>query len=205
MLPRVYRAAASATEDSKLDRDGDGFPDPETNSDPKTKPGTDQTAPQFRPVPTRWLVIRHLRESTPHYGDKEVDMPVYKAWVVESNYQQKVTNVALSQDLQVDMSPFIAAPSDGNVNIKKQAEVFIGKKTPVKKWTEPLTKNAPLTVLNGGNILFPDFQYHNGNVFSILDNFEYQSGKNVKYLESAAVDYFVMGWHASPEEGIEPS
>ena len=195
MLPRIYRAGAAATEESKLNRDGDGLPDPDSKSE------LDQTAPQFRPVPTRWLVIRHLRQSTPDY--KSVSIPEYTAWVVESDHQQEVDSVGEETDLQVDVSPYIVA-SSGDVQIQKQAEIFIGKKTLAKDWTEPNGKVAPLTVLNGGNLLFPDFQPHNGNVFSILDNFEIKSGDDAEYLESATADYYVIGWHARPEEGLEP-
>ena len=52
-------------------------------------------------------------------------------------------------------------------------------------------------------MLFPDFQQHNTNVFSVLDNFEYKDGNKVAYLESATADSHVIGWHAQPIEGSE--
>ena len=192
MLPRVYRTGVAATQDGELD------------GDQKHRSGAEKSAPQFRPVPTRWLIIRHIRESASNY--ETLAIPSYKAWVLESDYQQMVDRVSNDQDLQVDMSPFVAAPSGEKVDIQKQAEVFIGKKTSVDSWTEPKEpgkKATPMTVLNGGNILFPDFQQHNSNVFSVLDNFEYKKGDDVAYLDSATADYYVIGWHPRQDEGNE--
>ena len=127
-------------------------------------------------MPPRWLVIRRIRGSVPDF--KTVDIPAYKPWVLESDHQQMVDDVGDGQDLRIDASPFISAPSGNTVDIKKQAEVFVGKKIPVRSWTEPKKpgekeNNAPLTILNGGNILFRDFQQHNDNVFSVLDDSMY--------------------------------
>ena len=203
MLPRVYRAAVAATEESSLERD-QNVPE---HKDSGTR---DKATPQYRPVPTRWLVIRHLRESTPDY--KTLEMPPFSAWVIESDYERKVDSIKKPDvDLQVDVSPFIAPPSSGanvtgtavDVNIQAQAEIFIGRKTPVERWTEVHSKPKvePLTVLNGGNILFPDFQPHNGNVFSILDSFDYTVGGSNSHLEKATADYYVVGWHIHQENG----
>lgn len=190
MLPRVYRSGAAATQDSELNRDAGGLPH---LRDPSNE---DKSAPEYRSVPTRWLVIRRLRASSPAGV-----LPEYESWVVESDSQHSVDDELTGIDLQVDVSPYIKAPTGKKQDIHEQAQSLIGKKTPVGSWEEPKQKAAPLTVLNGGNILFPDFQQHNGNVFSVLDNFAYKSGKDTKYLETATADYYVIGWHALPQDG----
>lgn len=52
---------------------------------------------------------------------------------------------------------------------------------------------------------------HNANVFSTIDNFQYKDNpndKDYKYLKSAEVDYYVLGWHSSidndPLSKIDP-
>ena len=65
-----------------------------------------------------------MSESVP--GSKKLDIPEYQVWVVESAHQQMVNDVSDDQDLQIDVSPFIAARSGGKVNTQEQAEVFIG-------------------------------------------------------------------------------
>ncbi|KAF5025356.1 hypothetical protein F66182_2567 [Fusarium sp. NRRL 66182] len=188
MLPRVYRSGIAATEEGGLDRDKEGLPDA---ADPDT------SAPEFRPIPNRWLVIRRLRESVPDF--RSIRVPEYQAWVIESDEQTKVTDMPDGVDLQVDVSPFISAPEGEDVDIGEQAEIFIGSKTPIHDWKESDPRRAPMTVLNGGNILFPDFQQHNSNVLSMLDNFTYGSGEAQSTIESATVDYYVVGWHAEAD------
>lgn len=195
MLPRVYRAGVAATGEGNIDHGGEGLPESE-----------DSSAPQFRSIPSRWLVIRRLRESVPDY--KTIDVDEYEAWVIESDKQRKLgdptkpENLPSDIDLQVEVAPFISAPlkKGKDVSIDEQAEVFIGSKTPMSRWTEPGDVRSPVTVLNGGNMLFPDYQYHNANVLSVLDNFKYGSGDNIKYMESATADYYVIGWHASTDQ-----
>ncbi|KAI1359327.1 hypothetical protein F5Y08DRAFT_84315 [Xylaria arbuscula] len=190
MLPRVYRSGVAATGESNVDNVGEGLP-----------PAEDSSAPQFHSIPSRWLVIRRLRESVPDY--KTIGVNEYEAWVIESDKQRKLGdptkpgNLPKDIDLQVEVAPFISAPLNQTVNINEQAEVFIGSKTPMGQWTEPGDERSPVTVLNGGNMLFPDYQYHNANVLSVLDNFEYNSGGDVKYMQSATADYYVIGWHTS--------
>lgn len=45
------------------------------------------------------------------------------------------------------------------------------------------------------NVSFPDFTYHNSNVFSIVDRLEY-GPKPVQKLTSGTASYQVMGWHS---------
>ncbi|KAI1746877.1 hypothetical protein F4782DRAFT_523061 [Xylaria castorea] len=193
MLPRVYRSGVAATGEGDVDREGEGLPASE-----------DSSAPQFRSIPSRWLVIRRLRESVPDY--KTIGVHEYEAWVIESDKQRKLgdptkpENLPKDIDVQVDVAPFISAPLNKEVNINEQAEVFIGSKTRMSRWTEMGDVRSPVTVLNGGNMLFPDYQYHNANVLSVLDNFEYGSGDNVKYMQSATADYYVIGWHTLADQ-----
>jgi hypothetical protein len=41
--------------------------------------------------------------------------------------------------------------------------------------------------------LLSDYQPHNPNILSIIDNFSYSNGKETLYLESATADYSVIG------------
>lgn len=195
MLPRVYRSGVAATESGPNNRQEEGLPQPE---DPGN---TDDSVPQFRPVPSRWLVIRRLHSGTAQPDNSGI--PEFQAWVVESDRKSDIKNIPVDVDLQVDVSPFVYPTRQ--VNIEQQAEVFIGAKFPAKDWKEDTTADrVPLSLLNGGNILFADFQQHNGNVFSIVDNFAYQdpdSGKGL-YLEKATASYYVIGWHPSDNEGM---
>lgn len=44
-----------------------------------------------------------------------------------------------------------------------------------------------------GNPLLADYQPHNANIFSILDNFAYQDGETTEYLVRAQADYSIIG------------
>ncbi|KAK1139553.1 hypothetical protein N8T08_000693, partial [Aspergillus melleus] len=81
------------------------------------------------------------------------------------------------------MSPFVLGASGDQVNVAEQAEIFIGRKTRLSEWRRavPAKTTIPggLNLQGSGNPLFADFQLHNSNVFSIVDNF----------------DYYVIGWH----------
>lgn len=190
MLPRVYRSGIAATDSAPDHRERDGIAQPEV-------PGNkDTTAPQFRLVPTRWLVIRRLHPGTAVPDDSGI--PELQAWVVESDRRRDIKTLPLEVDLQTDVSPFVFPTRQ--VNIEQQAEIFIGYRCPAKDWEEKgdTVPRVPLSVLNGGNILFADYQPHNSNVFSIVDNFSYLDPKNRKnnlYLESATASYYVIGWH----------
>ncbi|CAH0046897.1 unnamed protein product [Clonostachys solani] len=201
MLPRLYRVGVAAAGDgATLDPGQEGLP-------PREGADTDVSAPQFRAVPTRWLVIRRLKKSEPDF--KGVGVPEYQAWVIESDKGTGMANLTEENyphgvpNVQTDFSPFITAPDDNSpINIEEQAEALIGGKTPVDKWTEdPESNNRPLlTVMHGGNMLFADFQQHNTNVFSMIDNFEYGDADDLKCLESATADYYVIGWHADESQ-----
>ena len=55
-------------------------------------------------------------------------------------------------------------------------------------------------MLASSNPLFADFQPHNTNVLSFVDNFKYtDKDGNMQYLTTAECDYFVIGWHSNSD------
>ena len=194
MLPRVYRSGTAKTESAPENRERGGLPLPE----PKDE---DTTAPQFRLVPSRWLVIRRLHPGTAFPEDSGI--PELQAWVVESDRRYEIQNLGPEVDLQTDVSPFVEVTHGTEVNIGEQAEIFIGRKTLAEDWVEdPNAPRVSLSLLNGGNILFADYQPHNTNVFSIIDNFSYKVSGKTHYLDRAKASYYVIGWH--PDNKDDP-
>ncbi|KAM0494938.1 hypothetical protein ACHAP8_008316 [Fusarium lateritium] len=200
-LPRFYRSGVSATDSVPESRrkkerlrrglDATSAP-PEANSTGGT--------PDFLQPPTRWIVVRKLEldsiqpsSAKDAFKDRE-----YEAWVVESDYVWSLEDIPLQADLQTDVAPFVLGHAGTDVNINEQAEVFIGRKTPLAEWTEnpnPTVEPPDISLLRSGNQLFADFQMHNTNVFSILDNFEYGDSKDPSYLDYAKASYYILGWH----------
>lgn len=183
MIPRAYRAGAAATNSVP------GQPPAEGNAD--------NTAPVFRAVPTRWLVIRTLDKD---YLLKEAVIPEMQGWIVESDRLHDIDDLGSKVDLQVDVSPYVV----GTENINTQAEVFIGWKEDALGWTEKLDipRVRPLNVLSSSNPLFADYQPHNSNVFSMVDNFACTLGGVKSYLTHATASYFVVGWHSIGEQDL---
>jgi hypothetical protein len=58
---------------------------------------------------------------------------------------------------------------------------------------------VPVTTLNSSNHLFADYQPHNSNVFSILDNFKYRDDAFLNYAEA---DFYILGWHADATQDL---
>lgn len=195
MIPRTYRAGTASTNSAPdTQRGGKGLRAPKNEN-------TDRSAPDFVPVPQRWLVIRRIDPAT--VKPEGAQIPEVQAWVIESDRRRSIDNLDYDVDLQVDVSPFVF-PSD-IINIEQQAEVFIGLKQDAKDWTEDVDKKydrVPLSLLNSANHLFADYQPHNSNVFSMVDNFEYQEGDQTMYLTNATASYYVIGWHSSPEQDL---
>ncbi|KAI0007431.1 hypothetical protein F4779DRAFT_619592 [Xylariaceae sp. FL0662B] len=202
-LPRYYRSGVSTSEtvpeeSRRRERLRHGLK--------ATPQGTKQpvnNTPEFVQPPTRWVVVRRVEvdsiqpeEARPAFADRE-----YEAWVVESDYLWSLDDIPLEIDLQIDLAPFVTGQPGSKINIEEQAEVFIGRKTPLDKWTpdDPNSDAPPppnISLLRSGNQLFADFQMHNSNVFSILDNFEYVNGDNQpQYLSHAKASYYLLGWH----------
>ncbi|KAK6860468.1 hypothetical protein PG995_004104 [Apiospora arundinis] len=181
-LPRFYRSGSHGD---------DGSPD----------------TPALVQPPTRWIVVRQLdldsvkpAEAKPAFLNRE-----YEAWVVESDHLWSLDQIPTSADLQTDLAPFVVGHAGPDVNIDNQAEVFIGRKTRLQDWSGHENPNAHppnISLLRSGNQLFADFQMHNANVFSVLDNFEYGPDKKRQYLSHAKANYFVLGWHW--KEDLDP-
>jgi len=188
-LPRVYRtgtaAAPKAAAGEAARQTSQGYPQPASNAD--------YSAPNFRNTPNRWLVVRKLSKTNPPNTIKTI-----QAWVIDSDYRWSLDSLDDSVDLEIDVSPFIFPVTDQNDPIEQQAEVFIGRKLDADAWSEtPGADRVPLTLLNTANPLFGDFQPHNSNVFSIVDNFAYGDPKTPQYLITATASYSVIGWHSS--------
>ncbi|KAK6524175.1 hypothetical protein TWF694_005835 [Orbilia ellipsospora] len=199
ILPRLYRIGASAT--------------PESSSN---QPGSDSSqapAPTYPNTPNRWLVIRTLDPNAittvPNPLPAGCTVPAVDAWILESDTLQYIDNLDDDADLQVDVSPFIASTATNaahpdETSIEEQAEVFIGKRQLAAGWTEKDPSAVNLSLLNSSNQLFPDYQPHNSNVFSMIDTFQYYDAKGqpAGSLTDAVADYYVIGWHS--DRGGDP-
>ncbi|RTE71614.1 hypothetical protein BHE90_013975 [Fusarium euwallaceae] len=202
-LPRPYRTAAAKTEEKPLaglppgvDVPGGGGSEASVSSDG----GYDPTVPSYHDVPPRWLVVRRIFEGTILPETAKAFVPKFRAWVVESDVCRSIDDLDQTVDLQTDVSPYIAPESGENgnieVNMEAQSEVFIGQCFPAETWGEnENTKRVRLNLFNSSNQLFADYQPHNGNVFSMLDRFEYKDSDGTEHcLTAARASYYVIGW-----------
>ena len=167
----------------------------------------DHSAPVFLPIPNRWMVVRKLDPTK----CKPSNAPIkpMKAWVIESDRTQYIDDMIEDIDLQADLSPFITAFAEAstdakNIKLDKQAEVFIGQCFDAEGWDpDKKGKQVELTAASSSNQLFLDYQYHNANVFSMLDAFEYKDEHNKKQnLEAAEASYYVVGWHQDENKDL---
>ncbi|KAK4062453.1 hypothetical protein Trihar35433_9274 [Trichoderma harzianum] len=203
ILPRFYRSGTSAgstvskqrRREERLRRGLHAAPG-DVEED-----GSNDT-PDFVQPPTRWIVIRKIEVDSIQPADAKLAFQdkEYEAWVVDSDHIWSLDQIPLDMDLQTDFAPFVKGHAGSDINIGEQAEVFIGRKTPLADWSEtpnPSVDPPNLSLLQSGNQLFADFQMHNTNVFSVLDNFEYGAGDKdgPKYLSYAKASYYVLGWH----------
>ncbi|KAM0360388.1 hypothetical protein ACHAPK_009116 [Fusarium culmorum] len=198
-LPRYYRIAPKSTVAATA---------PATDSD-KSAPKPQPPSKDMIQPPTRWLVVRKLNLETLAPTPPEGAFQEYSAWVIESDHQWVLSDIPLDFDLQTDVSPFVVGAKDGTkADIEEQAEVFIGRKTTLEDWGkvsgEGRSGDSPnISLLLSGNQLFADFQMHNSNVFSMLDNFQYMDNeKKVSYLSHAEASYYLIGWHY--DESVDP-
>lgn len=180
-------------------------PDPNAQGPQEGDHIPDISSSKFQEVPTRWLIIRKL-DDYEKISKQGINIPPVQAWVVESDRKWMLDQIPIDWDLQVDVSPFVDAGGTDSADIEAQAEVFIGKKTVVQDWHEEgdAKPRVNLTLLGSSNQLFPDYQPHNSNVFSIVDPFEYDTGlldnqneKIMGKLEEATASYYILGWHSS--------
>ncbi|KAG5793143.1 hypothetical protein H9Q69_007802 [Fusarium xylarioides] len=201
ILPQTYRSGvASADSVSKERREDErlrrGLAPGKPISDPRAGP---TKSPEFLEPPTRWIIVRKLDlDSISPVGAKPF-FKEYQAWVIESDYQWALECIPPDYDLQVDVYPFILGVKSGDdTNIEQQAEVFIGRKTPLEDWSEcESAHRVDISLLRSSNQFFADFQLHNSNVFSTLDNFQYNDGSSEKpqFLQKATASYYLLGWH----------
>lgn len=205
-LPRLYRTGLSSTADippntqsasESARRAAAGLPAlPSTNADPH--------APHFRCTPNRFLVTRHITPSSVVPGTAAQFVSEFTSWIIDSDLISNIQTLPSSTDLEVDVSPFIDGTLD---SLDLQAELFIGSCLPAAGWRErgntPATPRVALSVLNSANPLFADYVPHCGNVFSMLDRFEYVNAAGVRgTLTSATASYSVVGWH-SPDRIVD--
>jgi len=214
ILPQAYRSGVVVADSVPEDRHDyerlkRGLPPRAGQSGDGGHRNTD--TPEYLQPPTRWIIVRKLDLETVDPPEAKQYMKEYEAWVLESDYLWDLDDIPLDYDLQVDVSPFIVGQSGDGTDINEQAEVFIGRKTPLEDYVvaDSNEKYANISILRSGNQFFADFQLHNSNVFSILDNFEYfdspvsanrrcpnRIGKG-KHLKKATASYYLLGWHSS--------
>ena len=193
ILPRFYRTGLATTESSADDLANltrkHGHPEP---TDGELDPYI------YRPLPPRWIILRHLTSKFPY----NANIPTFQAFVVESDRLSRIGDLGSDIAIDVEVSPSIYM-KDEQSTLAEQAEMYIGHKQRLENWQEaapdPSIVRVPLSILGNINPVFADYQPHNTNVFSILDNFSYEDN-GTKYLERATADYYVMGWHPYPKE-----
>ncbi|KAI1092448.1 hypothetical protein F5B19DRAFT_209705 [Rostrohypoxylon terebratum] len=200
ILPQVYRSGIVAADSVPPDRQEKerlqrGLP---PRADRGVDPGAKKTdTPEFLQPPTRWIIIRKLELDSVEPKEAKPYFKEYEAWVLESDYQWNLDDIPVDYDLQVDVSPFVVGKAGENVDINEQAEIFIGRKTKLEDYLDLNEEPANVSLLRSSNPFFADFQLHNSNVFSILDNFEYSNSTGSrKYLEKANASYYLVGWHS---------
>ncbi|KAK4142995.1 uncharacterized protein C8A04DRAFT_29396 [Dichotomopilus funicola] len=205
ILPQVYRSGVTSAPSVPADRREDERL--RRGHAPSRKPGTGEnvkapapsSTPEFLQPPTKYLVVRKLDLDSVVPASAKSQFKEYQAWVIESDFLWKIDDIPFNYDLEVDVSPFVVGVADGrDASIVQQAEVFIGRKTPLESWTPNAVTDRfadNLTLLRSNNQLFADFQMHNTNVFSMLDNFVYGTPDEPQYLDQASASYYLIGWH----------
>jgi hypothetical protein len=202
ILPQLYRTGLALSDSVPESRRNHerlrrGLPPKDGNLKPGE--GTATKSPEYPQTPTRWIMVRKLDLDSIDPPTAKTSFKEYQAWVIESDFLWKLDCVPPESDLEVDMAPFVMGTADGaDANIVQQAEVFIGRKTPLEEW-----KPSPddryidnLSLLRSNNQLFADFQMHNSNVFGMLDNFAYAGEDGSQhYLNKAKASYYLLGWH----------
>ncbi|KAK6499545.1 hypothetical protein TWF506_004174 [Arthrobotrys conoides] len=201
VLPRGFRtgiaASYSARGEYEQQRVESGFPENGENSD-------NNGEPEFRPVPDRWFVFRYIANATlssDGTAATEVEAPVLRSFVVESNSIREIEDFGPTEDVETEATPFLdpAKPTG------KQGTTFLGQKFDLEDWDPNRHPNrgrySPLTVISSSNSLFPDFQPHNAHVFSLHDDLTYTAKDGtLKTLHSATVSYLIFGFHADQRQ-----
>ncbi|KAF4333413.1 hypothetical protein FBEOM_12769 [Fusarium beomiforme] len=211
-LPQLYRAAVEVNpgaEPFKNECFKNGFRSFKQSSNGDVKWNADannaligESTTLYRAVPNRWLVWRRIDQDSIEPEEAKHHIKTYELFIMESNLCRNISDLGAKVDIEVDVSPFVNAekPPEG------QADNFLGNKIAVyEDGAQPPDKNegdqksVPLSIFNSSNPIFADFQPHNSNVFSMIDNFSYQyplgDGKSeTRFLMAANADYTVLGW-----------
>ncbi|KAM3073343.1 hypothetical protein ACMFMF_006548 [Clarireedia jacksonii] len=127
VLPRAFRSGTAGTpiQDKRQ---------PEATAKGISDKVEDPKAPVFPQAPNRWLVVRRLDPNTTEL--KEASIQPVEAWIIESDRMRTIDKLGPEVDVQVDVALFITSylaegQDPSKVETKKQAEVFIGVRTPV--------------------------------------------------------------------------
>ncbi|KAK3339620.1 hypothetical protein B0T25DRAFT_618042 [Lasiosphaeria hispida] len=144
----------------------------------------DLTVPNYPAIPNRWLVICSNPNADITVPKGPPGLNSVTSWVFKSDRTSNIDALPESMDLEVDTAPFMTAfVKQGiarDILVEQQTEVVIGSYI---------------------EALFINYQYHYGNVFSMLDTFAYQGAdSSVQHLKSAMANYYVIGWHSSPDK-----
>lgn len=157
-------------------------------------------------MPDRWFVFRLITNAQHADGDSlmDQDATAVKAFAIESNRIRKIADFGPDEDIETEATPFLdLGPNQGS---HMQQDTFMGFKTDLEGWTDgalpgsaPNDKkyHSPLTVVDSSNPLFPDYQPHNANVFSLHDDLTYLKGGRKMTLKHAQVSYFVFGYYSN--------
>ncbi|KAF3923904.1 hypothetical protein ABW20_dc0106199 [Dactylellina cionopaga] len=126
----------------------------------------------------------------------EIQAPILRAFVIESNSIREIEDFGPADDVETEATPFL----DPDKPTSEQGTTFLGQKFDLEGWN-PLRygqHQSPLTVVSSSNPLFPDYQEHNANVFSIHDGLTYVGNDyTLRNLETAKVSYLIFGFYAN--------
>ncbi|KAI9749955.1 MAG: 40S ribosomal protein S28, partial [Chaenotheca gracillima] len=206
-LPRTYRNAIVASDSAQ-----DGLEAQKQLGGYSAAPDqrVDSGVPNFREVPTRWLIYRQIERATNEQyvmhqkmriltaaGDEVESSPDYPQndlFVVESDITRHIDDIDASEDLEVTASPFI----DYSLPLNQQGQVFLGRSTKFADWTGDLkgtpANSVPLTVSRAANPFFADYQPQNAGVFSFFDDLSVGDGSQIV---NAKISYVVVGYHTN--------
>ena len=212
MVPQPFRSGIAETksaekEHTKLER-AVGISRQVSSSSSANDRVVDHKAPIFKAIPNRWLIVRVLDPGASTTKPQGSNIEPVKLWVIESDKTTSIDCLDAKVDLQVDVAPYLTTfvregQADKNIEVDEQAEVFIGSCVDATKWKNPdedsTDPRVELTAASSSNSLFMDFQYHCGNVFSMVDTFSYDGNK---YLEAANASYYVIGWQSDKDKDL---
>ena len=154
-------------------------------------PVNPSTGVQYKALPNRWLITRHVTNAQP----ATVHFPVYTSWVLESDRLVPTSPTPSEQAELTDPQLLAYYPGDDG------SPVNIGVKSNVVNWQGELPSSqylsqGQLRADRAANPLFLDYQPHSENVFSVYDQL---LSNGTADLTSATVSYSVIGWYSNPD------